>query len=175
MTNISTYKQTALTGDLYFLCSQYAKRMINRSERPAHLYLFLGKTVSETPNVMHAFGNDALDQIRTYVWFKHHLMTNFHDYDIPTLLQNMPLLFGMWLWNEIIHDMELSYDTYQWISLESLNTGRIAVKFVPLLFSDKQQFLAKKKIVIISHPAYLPELSPCNFFIFPKMKSSVRG
>jgi histone-lysine N-methyltransferase SETMAR len=33
-----------------------------------------------------------------------------------------------------------------------------------------QQFLAKQKIAVTPHPPYSPDLAPCDFFLFPKMK-----
>jgi hypothetical protein len=38
-----------------------------------------------------------------------------------------------------------------------------------------RQFLAKYKIAVISHPPYSPDLSPCNFFLFPKKKLKLKG
>lgn len=38
-----------------------------------------------------------------------------------------------------------------------------------------QQFLAKNKIPVIPHPPYSPDLAPCDFFLFPKMKLKLKG
>jgi hypothetical protein len=38
-----------------------------------------------------------------------------------------------------------------------------------------QQFLVKNKMAVISHPLYSPDLAPCDFFLFPKMKLKLRG
>ena len=37
------------------------------------------------------------------------------------------------------------------------------------------QFLAKNKITVIPHPPYSPDLAPCDFFIFPKLKLKLKG
>jgi len=37
------------------------------------------------------------------------------------------------------------------------------------------QFLAKNKIALIPHPPYSPDLGPCDFFLFPKMKLKLKG
>jgi len=37
-----------------------------------------------------------------------------------------------------------------------------------------QQFLAKKKMAVIPHPLYSPDLAPCDFFLFPKMKLKLK-
>jgi len=33
-----------------------------------------------------------------------------------------------------------------------------------------QQFLAKYNMTVIPHPPYSPDLAPCDFFLFPRMK-----
>ena len=38
-----------------------------------------------------------------------------------------------------------------------------------------QNFLNEEKVVQLSHPPYLPVLSPCNFFLFPLLKKTLSG
>jgi hypothetical protein len=38
-----------------------------------------------------------------------------------------------------------------------------------------QQFLASTKTRVIPHPAYSPDLAPCDFFLFPKIKLKLKG
>ncbi len=38
-----------------------------------------------------------------------------------------------------------------------------------------QQFLVKKGVVQLSHPPYLPDLSPPDYFTFPKLKLELKG
>ena len=38
-----------------------------------------------------------------------------------------------------------------------------------------QDFLKKEKVVQLSHPLYSPELSPCDFFLFPLLKITLSG
>jgi len=33
-----------------------------------------------------------------------------------------------------------------------------------------REFLTKNNMTTVSHPAYLPDLAPCDFYMFPKMK-----
>jgi hypothetical protein len=35
--------------------------------------------------------------------------------------------------------------------------------------------MAKYKMVVIPHPPYSPDLAPCDFFLFPKMKLNLKG
>ena len=37
-------------------------------------------------------------------------------------------------------------------------------------------FLASKEgVEVLRHPPYSPDLAPCNFFLFPKMKNKLAG
>jgi len=38
-----------------------------------------------------------------------------------------------------------------------------------------QQFLAKNNMTVIPHPPYSPNLAPCDFFLFPRMKGQMKG
>ena len=32
-----------------------------------------------------------------------------------------------------------------------------------------------KQICVIDHPPYSPDLSPCDYFLFPKLKTTMKG
>ncbi|GBO32946.1 hypothetical protein AVEN_70508-1 [Araneus ventricosus] len=38
-----------------------------------------------------------------------------------------------------------------------------------------KRFLAKKGVACLNHPPYSPNLSPPDFFLFPKLKSDLKG
>ena len=38
-----------------------------------------------------------------------------------------------------------------------------------------REFLAKKNIPVLPHPPYSPDLAPCDFYLFPKLKSKLKG
>jgi len=38
-----------------------------------------------------------------------------------------------------------------------------------------QEFLARKQVCMLSHPPYSPDLSPCDYFLFPKLKLPLKG
>ena len=38
-----------------------------------------------------------------------------------------------------------------------------------------QQFLAENNITVLEQPPYSPDLAPCNFFLFPKLKGVIKG
>jgi hypothetical protein len=37
------------------------------------------------------------------------------------------------------------------------------------------EFLAKKSIMKLDHPPYSPDLAPCDFWLFPKLKTALKG
>ena len=36
-------------------------------------------------------------------------------------------------------------------------------------------FLAKNNIAVLEQPPYSPDLAPCDFFLFPKLKEVIKG
>jgi hypothetical protein len=38
-----------------------------------------------------------------------------------------------------------------------------------------REFLAKHSIPVVPHPPYLPDLALCDFFLFPRLKSTLKG
>jgi transposase len=40
---------------------------------------------------------------------------------------------------------------------------------------DVREFLAQHNITMLPHPPYSPDLAPCNFFLFPKLKTHLKG
>ena len=38
-----------------------------------------------------------------------------------------------------------------------------------------RQFLAERNVPILEHPPYSPDLAPCDFFLFPRLKGVIKG
>ena len=38
-----------------------------------------------------------------------------------------------------------------------------------------KQFLAQRKVTVLDHPPYLPDLAPADYFLFSKVKSHLKG
>ena len=38
-----------------------------------------------------------------------------------------------------------------------------------------RSYLAKHQTVVVPHPPYSPDLAPANFFLFPKLKTTLKG
>jgi hypothetical protein len=55
---------------------------------------------------------------------------------------------------------------------------RIAAKFVPRLLTDAlliYEFLMKHEATVVPQVPYSPDLAPADFFLFPKLKPSLKG
>jgi hypothetical protein len=52
---------------------------------------------------------------------------------------------------------------------------RVTAKFTPRLLTDEQDFLIKTGPTVIPQPPYLPDLKPEDFFLFVKLKSTLKG
>ena len=37
------------------------------------------------------------------------------------------------------------------------------------------EYLGTQRVKLMGHPAYSPDLSPCDFWLFPKIKEKLRG
>jgi hypothetical protein len=37
------------------------------------------------------------------------------------------------------------------------------------------EFLAKHSIPVVPHPYFPPDLAPCDFFLFPRLKKTLKG
>ena len=38
-----------------------------------------------------------------------------------------------------------------------------------------RQFLAQRMVVVLDHPPYSPDLTPADFFLFPRVKAAIKG
>jgi hypothetical protein len=52
---------------------------------------------------------------------------------------------------------------------------KIGAKPVPKYLFDVWEFLAQNNITILPHPPFSPGLAPCDFFLFPKFKTHLKG
>ena len=41
--------------------------------------------------------------------------------------------------------------------------------------SHKCEVVASEKVKVLNHPPYSPDLSPCDFFLFPRLKKMLSG
>jgi transposase len=76
----------------------------------------------------------------------------------------------------------MNRETVQQIVKENLETRKISAKMI--LHSDNapahdalrfRDFLATNSIKKMDHPPYSPDLAPCDFWLFPKLKTALKG
>ena len=75
------------------------------------------------------------------------------------------------------HELSYRSNTIYTILTENLGKKKVCARFVPhQLNEDKKvnEFLMKKKICVINHPPYSPDISPCDYFLFPKLKTALK-
>ncbi|GFW14433.1 uncharacterized protein TNCV_298531 [Trichonephila clavipes] len=54
-------------------------------------------------------------------------------------------------------------------------TAEYVIRVRDILRSDLNRFLANKNIPVAPQPPYSPDLNPCDFFLFPKLKNHLKG
>ena len=60
------------------------------------------------------------------------------------------------------------------IIAEDTHMRKICVELVPKNLSDIWEFLAQNKITMLPHQLYNPDLTPCDLFLFPKLKTHLK-
>ncbi|GFV50045.1 protein GVQW3 [Trichonephila clavipes] len=66
---------------------------------------------------------------------------------------------------------------------DNLNMQKVCAKMVQKFSRDApahsalsvKRFLDKHSIPVLKHPPYSPDLAPCDFHLFPKVKSALKG
>jgi hypothetical protein len=80
--------------------------------------------------------------------------------------------------HELTDTIWISYEVCQGIITENLNLHCIAPYHnnVPTHMSLKTvEFVTSNNMVIVPHPPYSPDLAPCDFTLFPKLKMKLKG
>ena len=70
---------------------------------------------------------------------------------------------------------DVSAETVHTITREELKMRKICAKFFPRLLILITDYLTKIGIKTVPQPPYCPDLAPCNFWLFPKLKGNLRG
>jgi len=65
-------------------------------------------------------------------------------------------------------------DVYRIIT-EDLHMRKICTKLVSKNLSEVWEFLAQNNIPTLPHLPYSPDLASCDFFLFPKLKTHLKG
>ena len=79
---------------------------------------------------------------------------------------------------EVADDVGISIGSCHEFFSNVLGMKRVAAKFFPKLlhcFMLVRDFLAKNNTVTMPQPQYSPDMAPCDFFLFPKIKRTLKG
>ena len=79
---------------------------------------------------------------------------------------------------EVVKEVGICKRSCHLILTDKLKMCRVAAKFVPRLLTDALlicEFLTKREATIVPQSPYSPDLAPADFFLFPKLKSSLKG
>ena len=82
----------------------------------------------------------------------------------------------------LAEELNTSKNTIWRILTENLDKRKVCAPFVPhQLYAPPHktkkvnEFLMKKRISLIIHPPYSPDLPPHDYFLFPKLKTKMKG
>ena len=82
----------------------------------------------------------------------------------------------------LAEELNSSYCTIYTILTENLGKRKVCARFVPHQLNAPRhktkklyELLMKKQICVIDHPLYSPDLSPCDYFLFLKLKTAMKG
>ena len=146
-----------------------------------------------------AFGEQAMGRSQTFQWFSRFKAgrTSIDDERSGRPVSSSTPEMIERVHHQIIHEdhrrtidevsmlVGISHGTCHKILTEDLKMRRVTSKFVPrILIVDNvpahtalmtQQVLTDNNMTVVPHSPYSPDLPPCEFFLFPKLKMKHKG
>ena len=154
------------------------------------LCLKLGKNATETFEMLQtAFGTSCINRASVFEWHKRFKEGRESARDDERCGRSKevrtPEMIGQ-IKNVMDKDRRVSIETksaqfdvsvgtVHTIILEELKMQKICANFVPRVLIFVTVYLTKMGIKTAPHPPYSPDLAPCEFFLFPKLKEKVTG
>ncbi|XP_011146337.1 putative uncharacterized protein FLJ37770 [Harpegnathos saltator] len=133
-----------------------------------------------------AFGDDTdMSQPRVYEWYKRFQedredieddarsgrpSTSTNDEHVEKV-KEIVLANRRITIRKVAEEIGISYGSREVIFTNVLNMKRVAAKFTPKLLN----FQEKQHRVTIAKPPCSPDMAPCDFFLFPKLKRTLKG
>ena len=139
-----------------------------------------------------AYGESAMSKTRVYEWYKR-FQDGREDVEddersgrpsTSTTDENVEKVEEMVMNNrritirDVADDVGISIGSCHEIFSNVLGMKRVAAKFVPklLIFEQKQrQMEVAQESLTMPQPPYSPDMAPCDFFLFPKIKRTLKG
>ena len=85
----------------------------------------------------------------------------------------------------VAEEVNLDRERVRRILRKELNVRKVCAKLIPKLLSPGQcaspqctvceAIFSNKNIAVLEHPPYSPDLAHCDFYLFPKIKSVLKG
>jgi hypothetical protein len=145
-----------------------------------------GKTASETYEMLKtAFGDTAMGRTQTFEWFSR--------FKRGSNIKSMLVIFfdcGGIVHQEFIPPGQ-TVNRHYYLEVSKRLRERVRRKRSErwrnqdwLLHHDSapahtvfsvQRFSAAKNMAVVPHPPYSPDMAPCDFFLFPRVKSELKG
>ena len=139
-----------------------------------------------------AYGESAMSKTRVYEWYKRFQdgREDVEDDERPgrpstsTTDENVEKVKEMVMNDrritirEVADDVGISIGSCHEIFSNVLGMKRVAAKFVPKLlnFEQKQRRMeVAQESLTMPQPPYSPDMAPCDFFLFPKIKRTLKG
>ena len=139
-----------------------------------------------------AYGESAMSKTRVYGWYKRFQdgREDVEDDERPgrpstsTTDENVEEVKEMVINDrritirEVTNDVGMSIGSCHEIFSNVLGMKRVAAKFVPKLlnFEQKQRRMeVAQQSLTMPQPPYSPDMAPCDFFLFPKIKKTLKG
>ena len=152
----------------------------------------LGKTFTETFQMLQqAYGEDCLSRTQCHKWYQRFISGRMSVEDDPksgrpstpidddriekvlaVIRQNHHLTV-----REVAEEVGICKSSCHLILTDKLQMRCVAAKFVPPLLTDAvliHEFLMEHETAVVPQPPYSPDLAPADFFLFSKLKSSVK-
>ncbi|PNF30316.1 hypothetical protein B7P43_G15022 [Cryptotermes secundus] len=130
----------------------------------------LGKSATETYNLLtEVYGDQCLSRTQVFEWFKKFMEGRKNVGNDPKsgrpptakTPENVEKVARI-----VRRDRRLSIRAISELTNINKEThNALSVK----------RYLAKNNIPVMEHPPYSPDLAPCDFFLFPKIKSALKG
>ena len=156
----------------------------------------LERKFTETYELMKkVYGDDCMSRTQVYTWFTRFKngREDLNDDLRPgrpevsnraELVEKVREIIGIdtnFTTRMLSEELNTSKNSIWRILTEDLDKRKVCARFVshqlnaPSHKTKKvNEFLMKKRIFLINYPPYSPDLSPCDYFLFPKLKTKMK-
>ena len=140
--------------------------------------------------LQHGYGEDCLNRTQCHEWYHCFKSGRTSIKDDPkcgrpstSMDDNIENMLAVIRQNRLLIVREVAEEgictrSCHLILTDKLKLHRVAAKFVPWLLTDAlliHEFLTKHEATVVPQPPYSSDLAPVDFFLFQKLKPSLKG